>query len=102
MPVIVPPSFLVWPYVCLAGLSHGHPKPPHCRAPQSLAPLAALFTAVQPSLNPPHPLLCPKSTTETVQLTSKNQWSVRDRPLLIFVFYRGLQEATGVDTMKDT
>lgn len=78
------------------------PEPPHCRAPQGLAPLAALFTAAQLSLSPPRPLHCPQSTTETVRLTSKNRWSVRDRRLLIFVFYRGPQEATGVDAMKDT
>lgn len=89
MPVIVPPSFLVWPYVSLAGLSRGHPEPPHCRALQSLAPLAALFIAVQPSLTLLMLCFVPKSTTETMQLISKNRWSVRDRRLLIFVFYRG-------------
>lgn len=75
---------------CLAlCLSRGQPEPPHCRAPQSLAPLAALFIAVQPSLTLLMLCFVPKSTTETMQLISKNRWSVRDRRLLIFVFYRG-------------
>lgn len=94
-------------FSCLAlCLSHWSlswtPRAPLLQGPSESCSLGCPFYCSAALTNPPHPLLCPKSTTETVQLTSKNRWSVRDRHLLIFVFYRGPQEATGIDAMKDT